>query len=316
MMTHRLILAFVAIPVAWPTSAAFSEQRSAEPFAVVAYLPDYRIDALDPAVGQFLTDLIYFSAQPTADGQLGLGRLSAKALHKLHEMKRLHHTRLLLALGGWQRSRGFAALSANEAARSGLVTRLMQWCLDNHFDGADFDWEHPANATEEASYAGLLAEARRTFQPKKLLVTVALAAWQHLPAEGFRAVNRVHIMAYDHAGPRHATFEQARADVEVFIKRSVDKKKLCLGLPFYGRGIENQNNVLSYAELVRKHQPPASEDELAGVYFNGLRTITRKTRWARETGLGGVMAWELGQDSTDGTSLLRAMHNEAMGGVP
>ena len=40
----------------------------------------------------------------------------------------------------------------------------------------------------------------------------------------------------------------------------------------------------------------AGTDEAGGYYFNGPDLIMRKTRLARELGLGGVMIWEVGQD--------------------
>ena len=37
--------------------------------------------------------------------------------------------------------------------------------------------------------------------------------------------------------------------------------------------------------------------EAGGFYFNGIKTIQQKTRYAKEIGLGGFMIWELGQDA-------------------
>ena len=73
--------------------------------------------------------------------------------------------------------------------------------------------EHPANKAEEESYATLLADLKEAFEPKKLLLTVALADWQNPGPKAYKAVDRIHVMAYDHGGPRHSTFEHAKADV-------------------------------------------------------------------------------------------------------
>ncbi len=277
-------------------------------FVVVGYVPDYRLAALDPAVGALVTDLIFFSIQPKPTGELDASRLTDKRLAKLVEMRKGRKNRLLVAVGGWGRSKGFAVVATDENARKLFVSNLTKFCLDNKFDGADFDWEHPANKAEEKAYATLLADVKRAFRPKELLVTVALADWQDPGPTAYEAVDRIHIMAYDHEGERHSTWEQAKADVKKFLDRGVAKEKLCLGLPFYGRVMKDHKIEMSYADIFKKHKPLPDVDEAGGVYFNGVSTIRRKARYARETGLGGVMVWELGQD-TDGTgSLLRAIH--------
>ena len=49
-------------------------------------------------------------------------------------------------------------------------------------------------------------------------------------------------------------------------------------------------------------------DEIAGYYFNSPQTVSKKTRLAIDKDLAGVMIWELGQDTQDDVSLLRAIH--------
>jgi chitinase len=277
-------------------------------FVVVGYVPDYRLASFDPAVGGLVTDLIFFSIQPKPTGELDAGRLTDKGLAKLAEARKRHKNRLLVAVGGWGRSRGFAGVATDEKARQLFVSNLTKFCLDNKLDGADFDWEHPANKAEEKAYATLLVDVKRAFRPKELLVTVALADWQDPGATAYDAVDRIHIMAYDHGGERHSTLEQAKADVKKFLDRGVAKEKLCLGLPFYGRSMKDRKVEMSYADIVKKHKPTPDADEAGGVYFNGTDTIRKKVRYAQEAGLGGVMVWELGQDMSGAGSLLETIH--------
>src|SRR5262249_33269714 len=144
--------------------------------------------------------------------------------------------RLLVALGGWGRSAGFGPMASDSAARGRFVQALTQFCQENQLDGVDFDWEHPKNATEEDAYARLLTETKQAFQPHGWLVSVTLAAWQKLPKEAFEAVDRVQVMAYDHDG-RHSTFDAARADLDQVAAQGASRRKICLGVPFYGRDI-------------------------------------------------------------------------------
>jgi len=56
-----------------------------------------------------------------------------------------------------------------------------------------------------------------------------------------------------------------------------------------------------------KDAPSAEADEAGGFYYNGPVMIRKKTRLASESGLNGIMIWEVGQDTNDESSLLRAI---------
>ncbi len=273
-------------------------------FAIVGYLPEYR--ALNPAWGRYVTDIVYFSASLRADGELDATRLDAQTLAALRAMRDSYGTRIFIAIGGWERSQNFAAVATDPALRARAAQAIIAYCLENGLDGVDFDWEFPDNAAERAGYVALLGEVHQAFAPHNLRVSVALAAWQDLGDDLYAAVDRIHVMAYDHEG-RHSTFAQAVGDIQAFLKRGAPPEKLLLGVPFYGRSLSRWDNAFTYAEIVAQHHPAPDADEVGGIYFNGATTIQQKTRYAREQQLGGVMIWELGQDTADDTSLLRAI---------
>jgi GH18 family chitinase len=115
-------------------------------------------------------------------------------------------------------------------------------------------------------------------------------------------------MAYDNDG-RHSTPEAAEQAVQSLVDRGVPPEKIVLGLPFYGRGVKDRDRTLTWREIVAKHRPAATLDEVDGVYFNGPETIRRKTRFALQKKLAGVMVWELGQDASGNDSLLQVIRN-------
>jgi chitinase len=116
------------------------------PFAVIGYFPDYR--ELNPAWAEHLTDIIYFSAEPRADGTLDTSRLNEETWQLLQQMKTEHGIRIHLSIGGWERSAAFASITNNLIARHKFINSIVEFALAHHLDGVDFDWEFPKDKTE------------------------------------------------------------------------------------------------------------------------------------------------------------------------
>jgi len=279
----------------------------ARPFRVAGYLPTYRADRFDEAAARQLTDLILFSAAPSATGELDLARVKSLPWERLRAFKTREHVRLLLCVGGWGHSDGFAAVAASPEMRRSFAQSAVRACREQGLDGLDLDWEHPKDTAEQSGYGALLTELRKAFRPHGLQLSVTMAAWQKLPAAGFQAADWVQVMAYDHPG-RHSTSEAAQADVTSLTARGVPAEKIILGLPFYGRHTDRRAETLTYREIVTRYQPRPEVDEVEGLYFNGPATIRAKTEYALRSRLGGVMVWELGQDAPGEQSLLRPIH--------
>lgn len=117
---------------------------------IVGYLPDYRAAEVDLVAARSLTDLIVFSALPTAEGGLDLSRLKQVVpWSKLREFKTRERVRLILCVGGWDRSGQFATVAASAPKRQKFVQAVVRFCLEERFDGVDLDWEHPKDAGEQ-----------------------------------------------------------------------------------------------------------------------------------------------------------------------
>lgn len=292
-----------------PSAAAQSAAIGQEPvsnrreFRVVGYLPNYRAAEFNADAARGLTDLIVFSAEPSPDGTLSLDRLKNFPFAKVCQFKTEHRVRLILCVGGWERSKNFPAVATSPAARQRFVNSAFQACLLNRLDGIDLDWEHPKTVAEQQGYADLLSELRGRFQEKGMSLSLTMAAWQKLPPQAFEAVDVVNIMAYDNQG-QHSTLESAKNDMKRLLDQGVPAEKLVLGMPFYGRHVTNRREVLTYAEIVAKYHPAPEVDEVESLYFNGPVTIRQKTQFALDAKLGGVMFWELGQDAKGADSLL------------
>lgn len=73
MWTKRFwLLALVALNSIISTQSIEAQATPAKrdtSFRVVGYLQDYRVEGIDPSIGQHLTDLVFFSVKATPTGQ-------------------------------------------------------------------------------------------------------------------------------------------------------------------------------------------------------------------------------------------------------
>jgi len=121
-------------------------------------------------------------------------------------------------------------------------------------------------------------------------------------------VDLLNIMAYD-AGTPHSSYQEAVTSIQFWAGRGVAKSKIMIGVPFYGQ------NGASYASLVAADPQAPYSDNSGGTNYNGIATMKQKTSLALQQA-GGIMIWELSQDTYDATSLLSAIHDDIMAPVP
>ncbi|MEB2775038.1 glycoside hydrolase family 18 protein [Algoriphagus sp. D3-2-R+10] len=130
--------------------------------------------------------------------------------------------------------------------------------------------------------------------------------------------------------------------VNFLIQEGVDPKQIVIGSAFYGRvwkGVPSANNGLyqlssglhigwmAYHQIREKYEPDSSFkrfwDEKAQapymyhvtdslfVSYDDTVSVALKTKYTMEKGLGGIMFWELGNDTKEEGSLLDAIYKAA-----
>jgi hypothetical protein len=99
----------------------------------------------------------------------------------------------------------------------------------------------------------------------------------------------------------------AVSNIEFWLKeRNLPLEKCILGLPFYAKkGFGNYG--YDYKKLLKEGASPY-DDYWNGHFYNGLFTITNKTKYALDKRLGGVMVWEMSCDTNDENSLFRRIY--------
>jgi GH18 family chitinase len=125
----------------------------------------------------------------------------------------------------------------------------------------------------------------------------------------------VNVMAYNLGGttasslPQHSSVEQARIELEFWTPK-LEKRKLVLGVPFFGRGFRQSSGEHPYKDLVSQFSTIAVEnrDTVGNVIsYNGIPTMRNKVDLARDR-TSGIMIWELAFDAEAPKSLLMTIN--------
>ena len=242
---------------------------------------------------------------PNGDGSLkpldNVGKLQ-----QLINAARGTDTKVLIAIGGWLDGDDspFTNLASNATTRRAFIDNVMNFVDQYGLDGVDMDWEYPREGNEPQLFDQLMEELGARLHAEGKLLTAAVVAygWN---ADGvlstvFDDVDFLNLMAYD--GPDHGLMQQAEQSLDYWLGRGLPAEKAILGVPFYSR-----SPAVTYANLLSQGADPQS-DVFRGMRYNGIPTIKEKTGLAQRRG-GGIMIWEISQDTNDpNTSLLTAIN--------
>lgn len=307
-----------------PIDASAPQNTDLTDFKVVGYYPSWKPDKLQFVDFGVVTHVCYAFAIPTAEGglrDLENPETARTLIRSAHE----NGAKALLSVGGWSYNdvplEGvFLEATPDEARLTRFVESILAMCEEYGFDGVDMDWEHPrVDGTSARQYEALmLALSDRLHAEGKLLTAAVLSgatadgnvyydAAAHSNAV-LNALDFINVMAYDGGdGERHSPYQFA-VDCGRYWKetRGLPAHKVVLGLPFYARP-----SWADYGAILAAVPESYGSDHVLyngmEVYYNGVGTIREKTRYALET-LGGVMIWELTQDTSDRSkSLLQAI---------
>ncbi|MEG1718839.1 MAG: glycosyl hydrolase family 18 protein, partial [Clostridia bacterium] len=169
-------------------------------------------------------------------------------------------------------------------------------------DGADIDFEYPANKKQWDGYSKVLVEFKKELLKLNLPLSIALPSWGvELSAEAIKAVDEVQMMQYDlfDEKRRHAPFEVFAYGIEYFQKIGFTKEKLYPGLALYGRekDVNAEERWLSYEGICMMYDLiDANTNEMDNSYFTGKTMNRDKTFYALLKGCGGIMLFQYACD--------------------
>ncbi|MGG8496755.1 Ig-like domain-containing protein [Tenacibaculum sp. TC6] len=183
----------------------------------------------------------------------------------LLELAHQKGVKVMASIGGWSMCKHFPEMAADPVKRAKFIEDCKK-LIATGFDGIDLDWEYPGpysgmNFTgtnaDFANFEALVEEIRAAIGPDKL-ITAAMSAdprkldgfnWTRLAA----SMNYFNMMTYDMnggwsniAGHNAPVYPYTGAEVSFFnwqstlqklTEKGVPTNKICMGAPFYGRGV-------------------------------------------------------------------------------
>lgn len=177
-------------------------------------------------------------------------------------------------------------------------------------DGYDIDYEYPTNKKEWKAYNEFLVAADKAIGDKILSIATSPFALKFDDA-AIAAIDRVQYMVYDcfDSNGYQSTIPTAVAGVYDLLECGFTAEKIDLGVPTYSRPIDGYEYWGNYKDFVDKlgrydnllmpndfdhdGQPLATPQ-----YFNSYQTILDKTAFAIDAGLGGIMMFRIGCDTS------------------
>lgn len=303
------------------TKSSVSSHKLYKDFKVVGYYPSWTFSNAKDVPYEKLTHINYAFLLPREDGSLKPVD-NPKKLKELVELAHKNDIKVCAAIGGWsdggmELDPVFEKLASDEKSREKLIKDAMQIVHNFNLDGLDMDWEYPDPGDSSNNFVELMKGLNKELKKEDKLLTMAVSCgrtpdgvdlWsaKAITKESIDLVDFINVMAYDGGnGTRHSSYSFAEGCLDYWKNtRDFPKEKIILGVPFYSRpGWKAYNQIIA-------QDPSASQiDNLGEAYYNGIPTIKKKTNLAKKE-CGGIMIWEITQDTIDKTSLINAIAEE------
>lgn len=289
-------------------------------FKKVAYFPAYRAIAdIDTTSLDHLTHVIFSFLKPRADGTLVLDD-SRESVKNVVSLAKRHNCKIVIALNG--DGKIYTTLISNPTTRRLLVQNIVNYAIQNQFDGVDMDWEYP-NATKgnDVTFGifmtELAAELHSWHKSLSMAVTAGIFAGpikDGINQQAIDACDFVNLMAYDGIGTdsaspnHHSTYAMAERVLNIWLtEKNLPAEKAVLGVPAYGK--TSGNTAMSFKDLLKagadKNGSVFAVPGGATYYYNGISDIQQKFQLAK-TRAKGIMFWEIAQDAAGDNSLIKA----------
>jgi chitinase len=306
------------LPACRPRQAGYGPDiyKKEASFKVVGYLMGENFRRIDELELKKLTYLNLAFANLDKDGNLAFdgGFDVTPVIQKGHEAG----LKVFVSLAGGGHPDTVAWKSALlPSNRSAFVKIIQDYVERNHLDGVDVDIEGNLLPTIRELYNPFVIELKKALHAKGKGISAALGATEvheSITQEAVDAYDFINVMVYDKTGiwrpddiGPHSPYSYAEEAIVFWTQqRKIPADRIVLGVPFYGFDFTPPARYIDFREIIEGNPRLAFLDSVGMRFYNGIPTIVKKTKLAKQK-LGGVMIWEIASDTTGDLSLLRAL---------
>ncbi len=289
------------------SSSSSSSKSSVAPggLKIVGYTPSWSTVESTIQYSK-LTHINYAFVLPNADGSLG-GVENSGMLQTIVTHAHANGVKVVVSVGGWNdgNDSNFVTLASTSAGRTKFTNAVISLTDQYNLDGIDIDWEYPdPNSAESDNYSMLMNSLSSAMHTRGKILTAAVvgegSTGGGIKNEVFGYVDFLNLMAYDANNGDHSPYSYAVTSINYWANRGLVASKIVLGVPYYAHP-----SWAAYNTKVGQNSANACRDTDGSDYWNGIPTIRQKAQLARS--YGGIMTWELSQDTSGSNSLLNAM---------
>ena len=273
---------------------------------VVAYLPNYRGSYADWAKKIDFAKMTHMNlafATPNASNDWSMGAPDAD-VKALVDAAHAAGVRVLASLGGGGGDQAVIARYRDIGNIGALVDKLDTFVAAHSFDGVDVDIEDGANLG--ASYSAFVDAIVGKLGSRGKLVTAAVAQYLQVSMadKTLHQFDFVNVMIY-------TNYADSVAALDYYSRtKAVPKSQLTLGAGFFGT--DGSGTEYGYADIVAADSTAWSKDQAQvrgqTVSYTGMATMKKLAAYSK--GFGGIMFWELSEDTSDSHSLYKVIQSE------
>jgi chitinase len=272
---------------------------------VVAYLPNYSGSYGDWAKKidfKKMTHLNLAFALATGNNGWDMGA-SDQDVKALVTAAHAAGVKVLASLGGGGGDQTVIARYKNANNIDELVDKLDQFVAAHDFDGADIDIEDPNNLGD--NYSTFVSKTVAKLRPEGKLVTAAVAQYLQdgMSDETLHQYDFVNVMVY-------TNYDDSVSALDFYSgNKGVPKDKLTLGAGFFGT--DSSYAEYAYKDILDADGSAWSKDQATvngkKVKYTGMESMKKIAEYSK--GFGGIMFWELSEDTTDEHSLYKVIQD-------
>lgn len=271
---------------------------------VVGYLPSYRTSAINSIDFSALTHCC-LAFMTYSNGTLTSG-FSDSTVQNVVNKCHANDVKVMIAIGGGSGFNTSGNPFGTAASRTSIVNQIMTYVDRLNLDGVDIDIE-VTDSNTWSNFDAFCSELSGRLKAEGKLFTMAVSSWFTDPIANstYNYFDFVNLMTYDAAfgDGEVAPWSQINNMVTYYGNRGISKDRMTIGVPFYGYASGAKD--YTYAQILAMDSNNKNLDYYNGIYYNGEKTIREKAEFSKD--YGGIMIWELGQDSFGSNSLLAAI---------